>query len=95
MIMKNKQKFVTRLATCSAVVGGLAVGMPANAEAAFNYTSLGTGAELRAQAMPATLPIEMKGEEGKCGEGKCGEGKCGEGDDKGGEGKCGEGKCGS
>jgi len=104
--MTDKSKLMNKLATCSLLVGGLAVGAPQQADATVldGYRALGTGGQVRAQLLGHVDPVnrlfELKGEEGKCGEGKCGEGKCGEDgedghDDKSGdEAKCGEGKCG-
>ena len=89
MSEQTKGKLLQKLATCSLMAGGLAIGVAGDAHASVateGYRSLGTGAEVRAELLGRHVghqPNELKGEEGKCGENKCGE-----------ESKCGENKCG-
>ncbi len=91
----KKQQLLNKLASCSLLIGGVAIGMPANADAAAvdGYRALGSGAQVRAELLGVNTLApsrELKGEEGKCGEGKCGEASCGD-DKDGDEGSCGDG----
>ena len=68
----------------------------ASGENLYNYSDMGSGAELRSElidlnssssqlaveAVSFGKHVELKCGEGKCGEGKCGEGTCGEGIEK-------------
>lgn len=91
--MKTKRSNLkTAVLISGAVVGGTALAFGAesvNTEKLLEYSSLGSGAELRTELLEineiSSKAIErmnsettVKFSELKCGEGKCGEGKCGE-----------------
>ena len=90
--MKQMKKYTKHAAVISGtLVTGLVAGLAAdnanaNANDLFDYTTLGSGYELRNGLIDmnlvdkalATNTIRAKVWEDKCGEGKCGEGKCGE-----------------
>ena len=90
--MKIKKNHTKQVAIVSgAIVTGLMAGasaQEANASELFNYTTLGTGSELRNELIDMNMvekavgpeTIRAKVWEGSCGEGKCGEGKCGDTD---------------
>lgn len=103
--MENKKSILAGSLIASAFIGLSNINV--NASTLTNYSSLGSGAEVRSNllsgASSALKVLELKcgdsaktkhskGKDGKCGEGKCGDKKH---EGKGKDGKCGEGKCGA
>lgn len=102
--MKNKKSILTGSVIASAIIGLASI--KANASSLTNYSTLGSGAEVRSvllgksasdlKAFDLKCGDSEKAKEAKAKDGKCGEGKCGEGkkkmekDGKGKDGKCGE-----
>ncbi len=104
----SKEKTMMKIVLGSSLVLGAANLSAAETEN-HEYSSLGSGAELRTELMEAESgdaiafdfssffggEEEKSPAEGKCGEGKCGEGKCGEeSDEESCEAKAAESKCG-
>jgi uncharacterized low-complexity protein len=102
--MENKKSILAGSVIASAFIGLSSISV--NAATLTNYSSLGSGAELRSTLLKETTSLaktldlkcgdttkthQSKGKDGKCGEGKCGDKKK---EGKGKDGKCGEGKCG-
>jgi len=81
----TKQVAIVSGAIVTGIMGG-ASAHEANAGDLFNYTTLGTGSELRNELIDMNMVDKAVGPEtirarvweGSCGEGKCGEGKCGD-----------------
>lgn len=91
----RKQQLLNKLASCSLLLGAVAVTGPSAADAAVieGGQMIGSGAQVRAELLGVTLGSavgELRGAEGSCGEGKCGEASCGD-DKDGDEGSCGDG----
>lgn len=106
--MENKKTIFSGSIIASAFIG--LASLSANASTLTNYSSLGSGSEVRSELLEQTCGAkDAKTTEAKCGEkdaktkeGKCGnkdsktkDAKCGKKEGKGKEGKCGEGKCGA
>jgi len=105
--MEKKRSIITGSLFAGALM--TVTGFTANAGSMFNFNSLGSGEEVRANLLEresgarnfelkcgekkADSTSMKKGKDGKCGEGKCGDKKAKKAK-KGKDGKCGEGKCG-
>jgi len=95
--MENKKSILTGLVIASAILG--LSNISANATTLTNYSSLGSGSELRAELL-GKAATSLKAIELGCGEKKdakgkdCSKAKDGKKCEKGKDGKCGEGKCG-
>ncbi|SCA58376.1 hypothetical protein AB751O23_AA_00450 [Chlamydiales bacterium SCGC AB-751-O23] len=93
--MKKNKKLLQKLALLAS--GSLLLCAPtalSATEQAGEFSSLGSGAEIRSELNVSG--VLLAGGEGSCGEGRCGGDKAVEADkeDKSAEGSCGEGKCG-
>ena len=103
--MENKKSIFSGSVIASAFIG--LASLSANASSLTNYSTLGSGSEVRSELLEQTCGAkDAKTTDAKCGEkdvktkdAKCGgkakEAKCGKKEGKGKEGKCGEGKCGA
>ena len=87
---KEKQTGILKTVVLSGMIAG-ALPLAANANDLFNYSDMGSGAEVRSSLLDKygsplnayqNQPTDFIIGEAKCGEGKCGEGKCGEGEKK-------------
>ena len=103
--MENKKSIFSGSVIASAFIG--LASLSANASSLTNYSTLGSGSEVRSELLEQTCGAkDAKTTDAKCGvkdaktkDAKCGvkakEAKCGKKEGKGKEGKCGEGKCGA
>ena len=94
--MENKKSIFSGSVIASAFIG--LASLSANASSLTNYSTLGSGSEVRSELLEQTCGAkDAKTTDAKCGEkdAKTKDAKCGKKEGKGKEGKCGEGKCGA